>query len=131
MRTLYLSYINLSPGLTNPFTKDSHSILLEVLRKNFGNWDGFNLKYPEFSLGLIIVTKRGIDELEVKGPSISKKHQVVDFSIFLPENIADSKEYLEFIFDGLQLIFNKYGIDEQEIMKIKYGTRDLMELRRR
>jgi hypothetical protein len=82
MKTLYLSYIDLSPGLTNPFSKDSHPILLEVLRKNFENWNGFNSKCPEFSLGLIIVTKRGINELEVKGPSISKKHKVVDFSIF-------------------------------------------------
>ena len=67
MKTLYLSYINLSPGLTNSFSKDSHAILLESLRKNFENWDGFHLKVPDFSLGLIIVTKRGINELVIKG----------------------------------------------------------------
>ena len=114
---LYLSYIDLTPGLENLFSNTSHQALISFLRANFNNWTGFFQKYPDHSLGLIIVTKKGVNELSIKGPSISSKSKLVDYSIFLPEDIRNMNDYLDNVFMGLKTILKNYKVDESETFK--------------
>src|SRR5688572_23729096 len=116
---LYLSYMDLSPGHSNLYSGKSHQALIRALRNHFQDWTGFSSKFPDFSLGVIVVTKMGVAEIDIKGPSISKKHKVVDYSIFLPETIKDIEQYLDFVFTGLASILEKYGVNKTETLKIR------------
>jgi hypothetical protein len=116
---VYLSYLTLTPGYTNLFSSGTHKTILEKLRTYFPNWLGFIDKHQGYSLGFIIVTKKGIEQLEVKGPSISKKMKVVDFSIFLPDKIENLKHYLDLVFQGISISLSKYKIAEIEILKMR------------
>jgi hypothetical protein len=84
------------------------------------------MKHEGYSLGFIVTTKRGIGELKVKGPSISRKMKLVDFSIFLPEKsealnpkkAEDINSYLDLVFLGISIALAKYQISKAEIEKI-------------
>jgi hypothetical protein len=127
MSNLTVAYINLSVGLCNPFGKMTHKALIGGLRDHFLDWKGFFAKYDDYSLGFIICTNRDIKVLEVKGPSISRKMKVVDFSIFLPEeveklnpsNAEDIGRYLDWVFLAIATALIKYEVSGEEIKKIK------------
>lgn len=114
---LYLSYIDLSPGLENKFSTTSHHPIINVLRRHFNDWTEFFAKHPDYSLGLIVATKAGIVDLNVKGPTISKKSKTVDYSIFIPQDIKDMNTYLDSVFEGLNIILKKYNITETDTFK--------------
>lgn len=114
---LYLSYIDLTPGLENKFSTTSHHSVINVLRRHFDNWTNFFDKYPDHSLGLIVATKEGVTDLNVKGPTISKKSKTVDYSIFIPQDINDMTMYLDNIFKGLNIILKNYDIKETHALK--------------
>jgi len=116
---LYLSYLDLSPELSNTFTDSTHQIITNNLRLSFPDWVGFFYKYPDYSLGFIIVTKNGIEQLHIKGPSVSRKMKIVDFSIFLPNKIDTISEYIDCLFEGITLSLAKYKIDEAALCSIK------------
>ena len=53
------------------------------------------------------------------GPSISKKMKITDFSIFLPDEVKDVKEYLDFVFEGIAIAMAKYDVSKDEFNQIK------------
>ncbi|HEX8738059.1 MAG TPA: hypothetical protein VF721_22185 [Pyrinomonadaceae bacterium] len=126
MCILYVSYLDLSVNLGNPFISLTHKPIVNRLRSRFLNWKGFFRKYENYNLGFIVATKRGIRELEVKGPSVSRKMKLVDFSIFLPEKVEalnpnkaeDINSYLDLVFLGISMALAKYQISKVEIEKI-------------
>lgn len=107
---LSLSYINLTPGLKNEFSSTAHHSLLKILRRHYESWTGFFERHPDFKIGFIIATKKDVVEVEVKGPSITNKFKVVDFTIFLPQDVNSMKNYLDNFFKGLNIFFKKYNI---------------------
>jgi hypothetical protein len=125
--TLYVSYINLSVGLGNPFNDFTHQIVLRNLRERFAEWKGFFDKYEDYSLGFIIATEKGTAKLTVKGSSVSRRMKAVDFSIFLPDQIAELKptttenvfRYLDAVFKGISSALDNYGVDDSEIESIR------------
>jgi hypothetical protein len=121
MPSLFLSYIDLTPDLENPFTNVAHKSIIDVLRSHFVMWSGFLNKYPDYDIGFIVATKREITALEIKGPSISKKMKVVDFTIYLPNRSYNLSEYIDLVFDGVATSLQKYDIERKdiEIMKVK------------
>lgn len=119
-KILYLLYGNLTPQIKNRFDEVSHLILIKVLRNHFQDWIDFETKYsPEFSLGLFITTQFGTQELVVKGPKISKKMKIVNYSIFLPDEIKDLNHYIDLVFEGIGIVLSRYNVPESEIAKMK------------
>jgi hypothetical protein len=112
-----LVYINLTPGLENSFIKLSHHPIINVLRTHEREWAGFYQKYPDYSLGLTVVTEKGVNALEVKGPTVSRKLKNIDYSIFLPENIQNMNDYLENIFNGVNTVLEQNNVTRTEGFK--------------
>jgi uncharacterized protein YfkK (UPF0435 family) len=119
-QTAYMSYFNLTPNFENKFFHSNHQEIIEVLRKYFPNWTKIFEKHGEgFSIGFMVTRKRGTENLTIKGPSVSKKLQIVDYSIFLPDEIKDLNHYIDLIFEGVGIVLAKYDISKSEISKMK------------
>lgn len=127
MSNLFISYIILSPDLDNQFSDLTHKGIVEKLRNAFPNWKGFHKSFKDYNLGFTIVMDRGIDALQVKGPTIFRRTKDVDFSIFLPEKVEllnpdkyeDIEYYLDLIFSGLEIVLSQYDVRNEEIELIK------------
>jgi hypothetical protein len=138
MSTLFVSYIDLSVGLRNPFNNLTHQIVVRNLRERFLGWKGFFDKYEEYSLGFIVATQKGTGKLSVKGPSISRKMKVVDFSIFLPDHVAELLptstdnvlSYLDAVFAGISSALDQYGIKESEIEVIREKSKREIQVKK-
>ena len=128
MPILYLSYLNLTPGLTNQFSDESHQVVIRLLRKEFSSWSGFFSKYPDFDLGFIVVTKKNNQDLIVRGPAVSKKEKLIDYSIFLPEVLPDLSQYLDLIFEGFSKVVSNFGVDRNNIMRLKSQCKSELRL---
>jgi len=109
-----IAYIELTPGLENKFSTPAHHPLVKVLRTHENEWISFYQKHPDFSLGFTVVTKGGIKELEVKGPTVFRKLKNVDYSIFLPEDIQNMSDYLDNVFKGINQVLEKYNVIKTE-----------------
>ena len=118
-KRVYVTYVGLTPGLENIYHDFTHDAIVNCLREHFDSWQGFFSKYDNYSLGFYVVTKKGIAVLETKGPSISKKMQIADFSIFLPEIIDNQDHYIDLVFQGISIILLKYNVSIDEVMSIK------------
>ncbi len=116
---VYVVFCDLSPELDNLYIDVSHSLLITILRKYFKNWIGFFEKHENYSLGFYITTKKGVGQLEIKGPSISRKMQIVDFSIFLPEEIRGLDHHTDLVFEGILLILQRFNVSEADVLEIK------------
>ena len=119
IQTFYLMYIDLSPSIRNKFMDKSHDSILMNLRSVFFSLDSFFEKYPNYSIGYTIVTKINEKLLSVKGPTISKKMEIIDFSIILPDMEYDISQYVDFIFEGILSSLKKYKIDEDLFLSIQ------------
>ncbi len=111
--------MGLTPGLNNSYSTPTHHVFRNKLLKHFDNWNYYHSKFPEYSLCFYFVKKRGSDNVRIKGPSISKKMNVVDYSIFLPDEINDLNQYIEFAFEGIGKVLDKYQVPETEILEMK------------
>lgn len=125
---LYLSYIDLTPGLENRFCDSTHKAVIEVLRKYFVTWEGFFNKYPEHSLAYVVTTKKDIKELEVKGPTIFKKKRTVDYAIFLPNVAYTLEEYIDFVFRGIAISLKEFGVEENAIALMRGECKKTLNL---
>lgn len=121
LQTLYLSYIDLTPGLENNYADLTHKELINILRNHFFSWRSFFLSYDkDYSIGFFISTKKGTSNVNVYGPSKSKKKKIVDYSIFLPDEIIDLNHYINLVFEGIGTVLAKYEVSENEVV----GMRD-------
>jgi hypothetical protein len=120
LKTAYVSYIDLTPGLSSEKYEVAHKSLIHILRAKFPLLKGFISTYGEnFSIGFFICTKKETQSLKVLGPNKNKKNEKVEYSIFLPDEIKDLNHYIELIFEGIGLILLKYGVLESEILEMK------------
>lgn len=120
LQTAYLAYTDLTPGHENSFVDFTHKFIIKILRDNFPKWSEFFNKYgKEYSIGFYVSTKKGTNEMKLYGPSISKKLQIVDYTIFLPDEIIDLNHYIDLIFEGVGIVLSKYGVSQREILAMK------------
>lgn len=120
LQTVYLAYTSLTPGLKNVYSTATHKKIIEVLRDKFFLWNNFFEKHgSDYSLGFYISKKEGTDKLTYFGPSISKKMKIVDYTMFIPDDIKTLDEYLDLVFEGFEYFLNKYKVDSLEIEKMK------------
>ncbi len=128
MPILSIVHVDLSPGLENKFADSVGSSLREILTNNFLSWSNFFKKFPEYSLCFYIVTKKGVEEVEIKGPGIFKKNTEVEYSIFLPEKADNVISYIDAIFEGLSKILKNYEIEKNKIDEMKKQLLELLNL---
>jgi hypothetical protein len=124
METVYLTYINLTPGFENKFTNAGHKLLITPLREHFNSWIVFAQKYPNLSLGLMIATRKGTKTVEINGPKILKRTKTVEYIIFLPDDIPNQDQYLMETCRGLRMILESLGESEENIKNL---TREILE----
>jgi hypothetical protein len=119
-QTVYISYLILTPNFKNPYFSEGHEGLIKTLRKIFCKWHLFFQSHGiKYSLGLSINRKKETDFLFIKGPKISKKDEIVDFSIFLPDEIKNLNHYIDLVFDGIGEVLSKYKVDQSHILEMK------------
>ncbi|AYB34300.1 hypothetical protein D4L85_28630 [Chryseolinea soli] len=71
----------------------------------------------------MISTKKSKTDLSIQGPSISKKHKMVDYTLWIPyekvigsENVLSS--YLDCVCEGIILVFREYQYESSIVTKI-------------
>jgi hypothetical protein len=119
MQTVYLSYLNLTPGLENQFSNESHKTIIKNLRECYSSWQSFSSIYPQYNIGFIIVTKKNVEKITIKGPTIDKRSKVVDYSIFLPDRNYNLSEYIDLLFEGIFLSLSSFYIKKDDIVIIR------------
>ena len=112
-------YLDLTPNYENQFRELSSACVKKILNDNFENWHHFKIKYPNYIISLYFIKKRGTLSLVIKGPTISKKQETVDYSIFLPDEINNLEDYLNIIFEGVGKVLGKYSVGIKEIENMK------------
>lgn len=81
----------------------------------------------DFTLGIILSAKTGTSQVEIKGPSISKKYKVVDYVLYIPFAIAEEAEtfysqYVSFVCTGVATVLEKFmdaGVVKEAVAKFK------------
>ncbi|MCB2378237.1 hypothetical protein LGH70_11620 [Hymenobacter sp. BT635] len=74
----------------------------------------YQAKYGlDFTLGIILSAKSNTSQLEIKGPSLSKKYKVVDDTLYIPFVIAEEAEtfyskYVSFVCTGVSTVLEKF-----------------------
>lgn len=119
MSILSIVHVDLSPELKNEFRKSVGLELSEILKRNFLSWKGFFDKFPNYSLCFYIVTKKEVEEIEIKGPGIFKKDKEIEYSLFMPNISYNILTYIDTIFEGLSRILENYGIEANDVKKMK------------
>jgi hypothetical protein len=129
IQTIYLAYTDLTPGLQNQFVDETHKSLIKTLRVLFKNWDSFFQKHgKDFSIGFYISTQKGTDKLKLLGPSISKKMEIVDYTMFIPDDIQNLDGYINMVFEGFEYFLARYGINKLEIETMKNDCKKELDL---
>lgn len=119
-QTVYLAYTSLTPGLKNLYATETHKNIIDTLRKKFFTWNNFFSKHGEdYSMGFYISKKAGTTNLTYFGPSISKKMKIVDYTMFIPDEIKSLDEYLDIVFEGFGYFLARYDISIIEIEEMK------------
>ncbi len=120
LQTAYLTHFNLTPNFENEFFGKEFKSIIKILRNNFINWQGIFDKYgSDFSIGFMITRKKGTEQLTVLGPTVSKKMKIVDYSIFLPDEIKDLNHYIDLVFEGIGIVLAKFNVSEDEVTNMK------------
>ncbi|TGE20926.1 hypothetical protein [Hymenobacter metallicola] len=88
----------------------------------------FQAKYGlDFTLGIILSAKSNTSQLEIKGPSSSKKYKVVDYVLYIPFVIAEEAEtfysqYVSFVCTGVSTVLEKFldaGVVKEAVAKFR------------
>ena len=120
--------LGLTPGMYDKHYDTIYEPLKSILVNNRNLWGNDTNKYKDFKLTFYIVTKKGVDDLYTKGPSVSKKYLTVDYSIFLPDEIKDLNHYIDLVFEGVGIVLQKYGVQNSAIEEMKNECKKELEL---
>ena len=106
-------------GAKNPYHSETHRAIRETLNAYFPTWKGFLKRKPDYNLWSYVVAKQGVTNLEVKGPDISRRHKEYVYGIYLPEAIADVREYLDLVFAGIGQVVAGFRVGAEEVAQMK------------
>ena len=108
-------YFNVSSNVRELISKEISPLLTQSIL--------FTKRYDQYDLGLIISTKKGLEDLKVQGPEVDKNLKSVDYVLWMPyEKIAYSAtplmNYLHFLFDGLIEVLTILQFDTVRIKQV-------------
>lgn len=105
-----------------PFTYLMQVFVSEELTALAHDSAAFHTSYgPEYELIINMSAKRGINDNEVRGPTVFRKgRKTVEYSIFLPfDTIVEHPERLrlamQYLLDGVKTVFRKLRIDTSAV----------------
>ncbi len=82
-----------------------------------------NLKEQDMDINLMVSTNKATLNVEVKGPSVSRKYKIINWGLWLPyEAIVSSTEqvipYLKHYYEALVILLDKYGVSEERLREV-------------
>jgi len=112
------------PGIEFKVSHKVRKFIRESLVEDIMKPFGLETRDPDIFIGLVITATKNTKELEVRGPEYDKRNKFINYGLWLPyEKIDDAenylKEYLKYFFDALVILFKKYDIPEENILKVK------------
>jgi hypothetical protein len=125
---IYVSYINLSPGLDNHYSASTHHVIWETLNKHSPEWAGFYKGRRDYNLSFTISTKNGVKETIARGPDIYRRDKEYHYAIYIPEKISDVSEYLDAVFQGVKQVLSNFDVQASDVEKIKLECKAKLEL---
>lgn len=131
-----ISFGQIYPEIDADF-KVTNTILMELRNRinstnqSFSDYEN-SFKTRDFSTSFIISATRKNDKLTIDGPTILKEAKSIEFVFHIPyKKISDfTKEMtyaLDFIEEGLRLIFKKNHADADEITKAVNDIKSLIQ----
>jgi hypothetical protein len=82
---VFVSQLNIQPGVSFPFSHVMQSLLHETLSALAVPSPAFTDKYgADFNLIVRLSAKREPKQNEIKGPTVFKKEKEVEYTLFLP-----------------------------------------------
>lgn len=120
---VYFSQIYIEQGAYFPFSHLFHKFMSDAVSQRVAPSPLFLSKYgADYSLIFRISAKHSLDEVELRGPTVFKKTQDVEYTIFLPFPVIMSERWpphaaLDRIVQGVCAVFDKLGIDAAEVRR--------------
>ena len=120
---IFIGQIYIKPGVRFPFSLQFQKWLGEALSKRVEVSEQFRNAYGAgFGVGLRISAKEGIDQPEIKGPTVFKRDKTVEFTIFLSHrarNYHESKNSVALLQQLLQAVAHvveQLGLDASKVL---------------
>lgn len=115
------------PGVEFKVSHKVHKFIRESLIEDVMKPFGLETKDPDIFIGLVITTRKNIEELEVRGPEYDRRNKFINYGLWLPYKKIDEaenylKEYLKYFFDALVILFKKYDVPEENIRKVQHNV---------
>ncbi|MEM9885748.1 MAG: hypothetical protein AAF849_07645 [Bacteroidota bacterium] len=94
-----------------------HEIIASEINEALTDLGTFDLTFgKDFDLGIIVSTKRKVNDLYVQGPAIFKREKIVDFTIWIPfrevkNSSSYTNSYIDYLIKGILELFERYDID--------------------
>ncbi|MFD2145329.1 hypothetical protein [Mucilaginibacter antarcticus] len=112
------------PGVSFRIYFKVHKLIRHQLIEQVMYPFGLEAADSETVLSLVSTTTANTKKLEVRGPEVDKRNKTINYGLWLPYlNIHNSsnylKTYLEYYFDALVILFDKYDIPEDVIRAIQ------------
>ena len=120
---IFVGQIYIQVGATFPFSLRFQRWLGEALSGRVEVSERFCKEFgSDFELGFRISAKKGIDRVEIKGPTVFKRDKSVEFTIFLPYGQSDYHELgaaslvLQEVLQSVGRILQQVGLDAGKIL---------------
>lgn len=120
---IYVSQIYIEAGVNFPFTHIFQGWIGEKLSSITEASESYKRRYGEdFNLIFRMSAKAGINETEIKGPTVFKKTKDVEYSIFLPFITISVEENslelaLRYLLAGVIEVLDRLEIDSKEVAR--------------
>ncbi|RYY02174.1 MAG: hypothetical protein EOO53_14155 [Gammaproteobacteria bacterium] len=119
---IYISQIYVKPGIKFYFSHFFQKLMSEELTRLAKPSELFMKKYKEdTNIVFNLSAKQNLDEVEVIGPTVFKKTNDIEYSIFLPhdgsqtKSVIDHTDALRSLFKSIILVLDELNIDSANI----------------
>jgi len=118
---VFVGQIYIQPGINFPFSHEFQMRMGEELTKLVKPSNSFLKSYSDdFDVIFRLSAKAEITETEIKGPTVFKKDNDIEFTIFLPYEAGrikvDFKQTIRKFLNGVAVALKSLAIDETKVM---------------
>lgn len=120
---IFVGQIYIKAGVVFPFSLRFQRWLGDALSERVEASEKFRNAFgTDFGLGFRISAKEGIDQPEIKGPTVFKRDKNVEFTIFLPHqpndyhNLTAASLLLEQVLQSAVLILQQLGLNTATVL---------------
>ncbi|MCA9195620.1 MAG: hypothetical protein KDB03_27800 [Planctomycetales bacterium] len=127
---IYVAQIYPEAGVNYPFTHQFQQFMSKTLTDSVPKSEAFAEKYGgDFDLMFRMSAKSGIEQPEIKGPTVFKRDKDVEYTIFLPFRGSDYdsnvlRHAVTELLDGIVRVLSELGFDTTSVSQ---GSRQWVE----